>query len=524
MERLSVGACLGQHYNDRASALSGKSKKEKAIALKRVDRNFHFDLDGNAPSASELEKVGFPIEIAKEDQARLFFAGFAGLPKQEDCDTVLRIDGTFAAAEIYLNGELTAVVEHVLMYVDVRVELQAGNGNKLFLRLRDHQVPEPDSIRSVNLLSLPKSRIDDLYLRNRMMPEKAELLADVVVTAGDVAAAVGGSISVSLIDDAGTEIAKSSTPVPAFRRNHWATVRAVLAVESPRLWSVDDPYRYTVLIEFFRTDGSIADVRALPYGIRELKLTRFNRKTGRAPHLLLNGFPMFLKGAVVWNQNVSLVDDLKRLGFNAIRLVGAPDLSFVEACDAAGMLLMCEAVFAIKANPKQRRRKKEKLPDPLDRPMALLGEMVSRLKNSASVFCWSLGSRGPFGNGVLREFVRSMDDTRAIQCEGDFRFVASDFFSPSDCGMNELSVIAEKKTVTDGKLLGLRVPFSRYMHRPLLLCEASKDDMETLKKKIQAAMRIDHVLGIFVDIGEPTDLSELEGLFPEESNETGDLT
>ena len=199
------------------------------------------------------------------------------------------------------------------------------------------------------------------------------------------------------------------------------------------------------------------------------------------------------------------------MGCNAIRVISPYDIKFLDACEEKGMLLVCEADFTVRKGP---RRVKKRDSDPLDRPVALVGEMVERLKNRASVICWSLGGCSSFGSGVLKELVRSLDDTRAINCEGDTRFLASDFFSAADCSDEALSDIVAHKTITDGHLLGRRVPFTRYANKPFFLVNAEPDEKK-IKKKSAFIRANDRTLGMLIDVTGLDELSALSGVFCE---------
>lgn len=507
---LSDNIFIGQHYTSEEAALLKKGEKEKRLNLKILNEDFALNNGANIPAPSQQQALRLPHEIKSEDSGRLFFAGFDGRLFVEGFDTVLRICGRLNSASIFLNGYCVAKLSNILMNAQINVTDYLRNKNTLFLVADDNHHKSSDIIHSITISHLPKSRITDLFLRNRLSLEKAEIFADVTIVSGDVEAAIGGKLSVSIFDGK-KRVCEGQADIPSFSRNHWITVRVTLEMDSPRLWSVEDPYRYTVLLKLINSDKSISDVRRVMHGIRELRIINYSKRINAGPGFHLNGFPVKIFGAVVRNQYASLPAKLKASGFNAVRVVNPYDPSFLEACDSEGLLQMCESVFEV-VSERRRTKKQGNVPDPLTRPFALLGEMVTQLKNFASVFCWSYGGYKYFGNGAIGEFIRSLDDTRAVQCEGDLNYKASDFFSASDCGISELKAFADKKTISDGRFLGTRIRFGRYKYHQMLLCEADAE-IEYLKNKFDVAASADSILGIFIDIEGLDDIEVFKTVF-----------
>lgn len=119
-------------------------------------------------------------------------------------------------------------------------------------------------------------------------------------------------------------------------------------VESPRVWSVEDPYLYRITHRI-EVDGEVVDEVATPLGIREF---RFDADDG----FFLNGKPMLIKGVcnhhdagnlgaavprAVLERRLRL---LKEIGVNAIRCSHNPmQDDLYELCDELGFLVMDEA-------------------------------------------------------------------------------------------------------------------------------------------------------------------------------------
>lgn len=502
---LSENISLGQYFPDEQAALLNKGKREKRITLNSLTEDFVFNRGVGIPGSKQYKTQKLPCDIGNADELRLLYSKFEA-QNEEGFDTILRIGGNIVCASVYLNGYHVANIENTFMFTQINITDYLTDTNNLFIKFENNPYNDYDTVRSISIVYLPKSRITDLYLRNRLSDNLAEVYADVTVVSGDISAALGGMVTLSVYDRKNI-IAETTAPVPAFQRNHWTVIRLSFKLKTPRLWSIGDPHRYMLMLKYHNADGTISDIRIIKHGIRELRFDRYNKKKNKGPEFCVNGFPVKIIGAVIRNQDILLPKKLKSAGFNAVRVINPNSMPFLEACENEGLLVMSEVKYGLAAG-KRRKRKNADLADPLSYPFALTGEMITHLKNHASVFCWSIGGRKYFGNRVIGEFIRSMDDTRAVNCEGDTFFMISDFFSASDCGLDEMSAIAARRTVSDGRFFGTRIRFKEYKNHPLLLCEADADS-EVIKEKFVFANSTEGILGIFINIEEDGNIDSL---------------
>lgn len=117
-----------------------------------------------------------------------------------------------------------------------------------------------------------------------------------------------------------------------------------LELESPKLWSPDEPNLYTIVTEI-RADGRIVDVQNTRLGIRKFEF--------RENKLFVNGEETFLRGvnrhqeypyvgyALSDNAQYRDAKKIKDAGFNYIRLSHYPQSpAFMEACDELGIIVL----------------------------------------------------------------------------------------------------------------------------------------------------------------------------------------
>lgn len=183
-----------------------------------------------------------------------------------------------------------------------------------------------------------------------------------------------------------------------------------LTVINPHLWSVEQPYLYTLKMKLYAGNRCVDTYQTL-IGIRTID---FGLKEG----VLLNGKPIELKGVNLHLDHagvgVGVSDNLwiykimkvKELGANAIRCSHNPaSPSMLNACDKLGMLVIDE----------------NRLMGVNDEHLDLLRRMIERDRNHPSVILWSIGNEewaiesGERGEKIAKymtEFVQKIDSTR----------------------------------------------------------------------------------------------------------------
>lgn len=192
-------------------------------------------------------------------------------------------------------------------------------------------------------------------------------------------------------------------------------------VESPRLWSDEDPYLYSLVFELKNDAGETVDVRSAAIGFREVEIV-----DGR---LLLNGQPVLLYGVNRHDHHpktgkVVSVEDMrkdirvmKQFNINAVRTAHYPnDPDFYDLCDQYGLLVMDEANLEDHGLNGWTTNHPEWGGAYLERGRRL----VQRDKNHPSVIMWSLGNESCYGpnHAAMASWMKTHDPTRPIHYEG----------------------------------------------------------------------------------------------------------
>lgn len=258
--------------------------------------------------------------------------------------------------------------------------------------------------RDVYLVSAPETHIAQWgigYRADNISAKKATVTVDVAIENP----VKGLEIRTAIVDRAGKTVAKAS------RRNAGADNTLTMTVPRPTLWSLENPYCYTLETSLI-LDGKRIDGADTPMGIRSL---HFDPDTGFA----LNGVNTKVKGVClhhdagvlgaavpdrVWERRLK---NLKEIGVNAIRMSHNPQAPAVYAiCDTLGLLVMDEASDEWEF-PKRKWIQGWNRGEPgfdgtydffeewIDRDVT---DMVRRDRNHPSVFLWSIGNEVDYPN------------------------------------------------------------------------------------------------------------------------------
>lgn len=202
------------------------------------------------------------------------------------------------------------------------------------------------------------------------------------------------------------------------------TVTVCMENEELYLWSLDNPYLYTMKTEIL-CDGAVMDESKTRFGVRDIS---FDTVHG----FRLNGETINLKGGCVHHDCGILgsasytgaerrkVRLHKENGYNAIRTAhNPPSKAFLDACDEMGILVIDEAFdcwnVSKTTNDYGMFFEKYWKDD--------VKAMVERDRNHPSVIMWSTGNEIPERDGssggykiaaMLADYIRSLDSTRAV--------------------------------------------------------------------------------------------------------------
>ncbi len=199
-------------------------------------------------------------------------------------------------------------------------------------------------------------------------------------------------------------------------------VRAQVPVPEPRLWDTDHPHLYTARVTLRAAGDGAAEADALSdnFGFRTI--------VTRGGHILLNGRPIYLRGALDQDYYPELIctppslDYLlesfrkaKAMGLNCLRVhIKVADPRYYQAADQVGLLIWTELPNWATLTPASTRRGKE-----------TVAGMVIRDWNHPSIIIWTIINEAwgteLYGNPDHRAWlaemygwVKTLDATRLI--------------------------------------------------------------------------------------------------------------
>ncbi|GIG34723.1 glycoside hydrolase family 2 protein [Cellulomonas pakistanensis] len=342
----------------------------------------------------------------------------------------LEFQGAYRDAVVYVNDEFAGhrPYGYSIFHIPLHDHLRFGQDNTVRVEVRGHE--DSRWYTGVGLLrDVLLHDTDPLHL----VPYGVHVThpdVDEERAVLEVAAAVvnerrhRGTVRVrtEVRDADGVVVTSQESPVTV-PSGEEAVARQRLYLPAPRLWSVDDPYLYSVEVQLV-DDGVALDSVTVPLGIRTIRL---DPQHG----LRINGHTVKLRGACVHHDNGALggasvpeaeerrVRLLKDAGFNAIRAAHTPlSIAALDACDRLGMLVMDES-FDVWTVGKSSFDYSLDFPEWWARDIE---SMVLKDRNHPSVIFYSIGNEIPEtgnpGGAVwsrrLADEVRRHDSTRLV--------------------------------------------------------------------------------------------------------------
>ncbi|WP_408057163.1 glycoside hydrolase family 2 TIM barrel-domain containing protein [Streptomyces bobili] len=361
--------------------------------------------------------------------------------------TFLHFEGVKSAHYVWINGHLVGYHEDSFTPAeyDITEHLKPGT-NQIAVEVYRYSdgdwLEDQDMIRlsgifrSVHLFSTPAVHLRDFKLDTPLGADHTTAELAVTASVRDYAGGSGGRYTVdTLLYDAGGHpvwprpLRQAVDVTPGGE----VSVRAVKAVPSPRLWSAEDPYLYTAVLQLRDPAGKVIETLSHRVGLREFAL--------RDGLMRINGRPVSFRGtnrhemhpargtALTRDDMIQDIKIIKRLNMNSVRTSHYPNnTQWYELADEYGLYLVDETnleTHGIRAEYPGDH------PDWTAACVARAQNMVHRDKNHASVVIWSLGNEAGGGSTftAMHDWIRSYDPTRVIQYEGDDRPGISDIRS-----------------------------------------------------------------------------------------------
>ncbi len=336
----------------------------------------------------------------------------------------LQFDGIFRDAQVWINGFYLGNNKsgYVGVNYDVTDFLNYDRNNMIAVRVDATQYEgwfyEGAGIyRHVWLNSYPNTHIatDGVFAYASINGNKAILNVESNIV-NEFTAGENYSINTYLTDRSGAKIGIAKETAFAINTNEEKTIKQLINVVNPTLWSLDNPYLYRVAVEL-KQNGIVIDSKKLRFGFRTIEI--------KPNGVFLNGKHVKILGTNNHQDHAgvgSAVPDylqyyriglLKQFGSNAYRTShNAPTPELLDACDSLGMLVMDE----------------QRLLNSSGEYMDQFQRLVKRDRSRTSVFMWSIGNEegwihtNAYGKRIAETFIsklKQLDPTRTCTYAAD---------------------------------------------------------------------------------------------------------
>ena len=341
----------------------------------------------------------------------------------------LRCDGVYSLATVWVNGREIGKHEggFTPFELDVTDAVKPGSEATLAFSVCANSTADLYAkgtvyachdlggiTRKIQLIALPTVNLAALHVKTTFDGgfEKAALEAEATVANDGTApsAAVSGKLELRAPQASAEQMcAFGQFEVPVLAPGEAVTVKVRVPVTKPQLWDVEHPRLYTLTTQL--GEGTAAETVINRVGFRKVEI--------RDKSLYVNNQEVKLRGICRhethplqgrslrgddWRKDLDL---FMRANINFVRTSHYPPAEeFLDACDEAGMLVMCEAPFCWVGLRN------------INAAVVLseVQEMVEFNRNHTSIVMWSLGNESQFGPAMqaAATWVRGTDPDRPM--------------------------------------------------------------------------------------------------------------
>ncbi|MBB6431209.1 sugar-binding domain-containing protein [Algisphaera agarilytica] len=330
--------------------------------------------------------------------------------------TLVVFDGVYNRSEIWINGKSLGFrpYGYVPIVLDLTDHLaDAGGENVLAVRV-DHShygdsrwYTGSGIYRDVELIQVGPTHIPvwgTFVTTPKVTDDEAQVQIETQINHTGSEAG-GGSLSTSILDPQGNEVAKASESVSLAGGSQQAVTQQ-LAVAQPKRWGIETPHMYRA-VTTLEKGGEVVDRYETPFGIRTIQFDKHKGFFLNEEHTLIKGVCLHHDGGLVgaavplgvWRRRLLT---LREGGCNAIRTAhNPPSAEFLDLCDEMGFLVQDE-FYDEWDNPKDKRQNcNEKERDDIvaghdeffqEWAERDLKDTMLRDRNHPCVFQWSIGN------------------------------------------------------------------------------------------------------------------------------------
>ncbi|MCU4742717.1 glycoside hydrolase family 2 TIM barrel-domain containing protein [Natronoglomus mannanivorans] len=394
-----------------------------------------------------------PPEVPTENPTASYRREFHVPEEWDERQLFVRFEGVDSAFRVWVNGERVGFSKGARLPAefDVTEHVEPGQ-NTIAVRVRKwtngSYIEDQDMwwlsgiFRDVSLYATPQTHVRDLDVRTDLDDEyeDATLSVDVDLANHDDTATTR-EVELALFEKGGREpVVDPVTATATVDAGEEERVSLETTVESPALWSAEEPNLYEIAVTLSDEGGEVTEVVPQSVGFREVEI--------RDGQLLVNGEAVTIRGVNRHDHHADRgravplaamredVELMKRHNVNAVRTAHYPnDPRFYDLCDRYGLYVLDETDIEAHGFVNVDTDRVDHVSDDPDwegEYVDRMVRMVERDKNHPSVIIWSLGNESDLGQNheAMAEAAREIDPTRPIHYEPDEEQAVSDIVGP----------------------------------------------------------------------------------------------
>ena len=328
-------------------------------------------------------------------------------------------DGVYMNSEVFINGH--SLGKRPYGYISFRYDLtpylKIGEENVIAVRVDNQEQPNSrwysgcGIYRNVWLTVTNPIHVDlwGTYVTTPQVSDKEATVSVCTSVKNEGAALAEIKVISSLLDAEGNRVGETTSVLP-ISKDSVGTYQQTVKVVSPILWSVNNPYLYTLETEVW-ADDKLVDTYETTTGIRSFE---FSADKG----FVLNGEQVKIKGVCMHHDLGCLgaavntraierqLEILREMGCNGIRCSHNPPApELLQLCDEMGFIVMDET-FDMWRKKKTRYDYSLYFNEWHERDLT---DLMLRDRNHPSIFMWSIG------NEVLEQWSDANADTLSLE-------------------------------------------------------------------------------------------------------------
>lgn len=380
-------------------------------AWREVDLPHDWSIEGNFSKNNPTFSRGGWLPTGKVTYRKTFSVAVSEKGRHFE----IYFDGAYRNSKVFLNGHLLGErpLGYIAFHYDLTPFLNFGGKNVITVKLDNSSQPGArwytgtGIYRHVHLITTNKIYVPvwgNYIVANEFNSKKADLKIQTEIK-NDAENDKNVTLRHTAFSPSGTKVATISKEI-AVKAGENAELKTVLQIPDPKIWSQEQPNRYTIRTEI-RDGKNVIYSEENKTGIRTLEFDKdfgfkLNGKVTKLKGVCLHhaGGPL---GAAIYRRTTERqLEKLREMGCNAVRTAHNPFSEvFYDVCDSMGFLVMNE-MFDEWEKPKSpaTTQNGKKVRIPVDYYARLFKEWSDRdltdfvlsTRNHPSVIMWSIGN------------------------------------------------------------------------------------------------------------------------------------